>query len=282
MVKKKINWQDTKEVKSLLRQLALNTVCESARCPNISECFKNGQVTFMILGDICTRNCKFCAVRKGIPKSVDENEPEKIAQAVQFQKLKYVVITSVTRDDLPDYGAEHFARTIEKIRLINKNSKIEVLTPDFQGSKAAIKKVVKAVPNVFSHNLETVPRLYSLVRPGASYRISLNLLKFAKGQEVSVYTKSGLMLGLGEHEDEVVKVMHDLRRVHCDILTLGQYLQPSFNHYPVQEYLSPQKFNKYRKIGKKLGFLFVSSGPYVRSSYMAEEGYLFASSLGKV
>jgi lipoyl synthase len=273
-LRKKINWQDTRPVKHLLRELSLNTVCERARCPNISGCFAGGRATFMILGNVCTRNCKFCAVTKGHPSLPDRDEPERVAKAVQTLKLKHVVITSVTRDDLADYGAEHFANTVRYIRKENKTTTIEILTPDFQGNEKAIKKTVKAEPDVFNHNLETVSRSYSLIRPEASYARSLQLLKLVKELDPFIYTKSGLMLGLGEKEKEVIKVMEDLRRVNCDMLTLGQYLAPSFDHYPVQEYILPAQFDKYKFIAEKLGFLSVASGPYVRSSYMAEENYL--------
>ncbi len=276
-LRKKLNWQDTKEIKSFLRKLDLHTVCEAARCPNISECFGNNQATFMILGDICTRGCKFCAVKRGSPLPPDENEPQRVAKAVGSLRLKYVVVTSVTRDDLPDYGADHFYRTIKHIRNLNQ-AKVEVLTPDFQGSLTSIKRVIEARPDVFNHNLETVPRLYSLLRPDASYMRSLNILRVVKELDDSVCTKSGLMLGLGECEDELIQVMRDLRGVGCDILTLGQYLQPSFSHCSVVEYLKPQEFDRYRKIAEEMGFSFVASGPYIRSSYMAEEAYLCALS----
>lgn len=271
-LRKKLDWRDTKEIKSLLRELDLHTVCEGARCPNISECFRNSQATFMILGDICTRGCKFCAIKRGYPQPPDENEPQRVAKAVKKLGLKYVVITSVTRDDLPDYGADHFYRTIKYIKNLNQ-TKIEVLTPDFKGSLESIKRVMEARPDVFNHNLETVLRLYPLVRPDALYMRSLDILRVVKELDGSICTKSGLMLGLGEREDEVIQVMCDLRSVGCDILTLGQYLQPSFNHYPVSEYLKTQEFDKYRKTAEELNFSFVASGPYVRSSYMAEEAY---------
>lgn len=275
-LRKKINWQDTRSIKYLLRDLSLNTVCENAHCPNISGCFASGRATFMILGNVCTRSCKFCAVAKGVPQAVDRNEPERVARAVQSLKLKHVVITSVTRDDLADYGADHFVRSIRAIRDLTPAT-IEVLTPDFKGTPEAIKKVVKANPDVFNHNLETVPRLYPVVRPEASYINSLELLRLVKKLNPAIYTKSGLMLGLGEDEQEVVKVMADLRQADCDMLTLGQYLQPSLNHYPVKKYLLPAQFEKYKAMGERLGFLLVNSGPYVRSSYMAEENYLSVS-----
>ncbi|MFH1239242.1 MAG: lipoyl synthase [bacterium] len=272
-LRKKINWQDTKAVKNILRDLSLNTVCEGAHCPNISGCFARYRATFMILGAICTRGCKFCAVSKGTPLAVDQDEPQRVARAVQALKLKHVVVTSVTRDDLADYGADHFARTIRHLKALNK-VKIEVLTPDFQGKEEFVKKVVEAKPDVFNHNLETVPRLYAMVRPEASYTRSIKLLKMVKELDSSIYTKSGLMLGLGENESEVIKVMRDLREVKCDMLTLGQYLQPSLHHYPVKEYLPPVQFEQFKTIAGDLGFMSVASGPYVRSSYMAEENYL--------
>jgi len=259
------------EMQKLLRSLSLHTVCEEARCPNIGECFTRKTATFMILGDRCTRNCRFCAVKKGNPLPLDPQEPENVAKAVNKLRLKYVVITSVTRDDLDDGGANQFAKTIKEIRKLNKGVKIEVLIPDFKGSLSSLKKVIEAKPFVLNHNLETIPRLYSEVRPLANYERSLKLLEQAKELNSSIYTKSGLMVGLGETFGEVIEVMKDLRRVKCDILTIGQYLRPSIKHLPVKEYVRPEKFEEYEKIGKSQGFLSVISGPFVRSSYRAKE-----------
>ena len=259
------------EMQKLLRSLSLHTVCEEARCPNIGECFTRKTATFMILGDRCTRNCRFCAVKKGNPLPLDPQEPENVAKAVNKLRLKYVVITSVTRDDLDDGGANQFAKTIKEIRKLNKGAKIEVLIPDFKGSLSSLKKVIEAKPFVLNHNLETIPRLYSEVRPLANYERSLKLLEQAKELNSSIYTKSGLMVGLGETFGEVIEVMKDLRRVKCDILTIGQYLRPSIKHLPVKEYVRPEKFEEYEKIGKSQGFLSVISGPFVRSSYRAKE-----------
>ena len=259
------------EMRELLRSLSLHTVCEEARCPNIGECFARKTATFMILGDRCTRNCKFCAVKKGNPSPLDLREPENVAKAVNKLRLKYVVITSVTRDDLNDGGANQFAKTIEEVKKINKEVKIEVLIPDFKGSLASLKKVIEAKPFVLNHNVETVPRLYSEVRPQANYIRSLKLLERSKELNSSIYTKSGLMVGLGETSNEIIEVMKDLRKVKCDVLTIGQYLRPSIKHLPVKKYIRPEKFQEYEKIGRSLGFLSVISGPFVRSSYRAEE-----------
>jgi len=259
------------EMRGLLRSLSLHTVCEEARCPNIGECFARKIATFMILGDRCTRNCRFCAVKKGNPSPLDPQEPENVAKAVNKLRLKYVVITSVTRDDLNDGGANQFAKTIKEVKKLNKETKIEVLIPDFKGFLSSLKKVIEAEPFVLNHNLETVPRLYSEVRPQANYMRSLKLLKQAKELNSSIHTKSGLMVGLGETFDEIVKVMKDLRKVKCEILTIGQYLRPSIKHLPVKEYIRPEKFQEYEKIGKSLGFLAIISGPFVRSSYRAGE-----------
>lgn len=261
------------EMQRLLRSLSLHTVCEEARCPNIGECFARKTATFMILGDRCTRNCRFCAVKKGNPLPLDPQEPENIAKAVNKLELKYVVITSVTRDDLDDGGANQFARTIREISKLNKKTKTEVLIPDFKGSLSSLKKVIEAKPFVLNHNLETIPRLYSEVRPLANYERSLELLKQAKELNPSIHTKSGLMVGLGETFNEIVKVMKDLRKVKCDILTIGQYLRPSIKHLPVKEYIRPEEFQEYEKIGKSLRFLSIISGPFVRSSYRAGEAW---------
>lgn len=267
---KKIDFRDCRQVEELLSGTDLNTVCQEARCPNISECFSRKTATFLILGDTCTRGCAFCAVKKGVPKKIDPAEAKKVAEAVRKLGLRYAVITSVTRDDLIDGGAAGFARTIRAIRKIDPDVLIETLIPDFQGDSKALKKVICSRPNVIAHNLETVPRLYPLARPQAVYQRSLILLQSAKIYG-KIYTKSGLMLGLGEEESEVLDVFRDLRRVRCDFLSLGQYLSPGSGNLPVREYLSPDKFADYRKAAMGLGFLHVASSPYTRSSYLADE-----------
>ncbi|NLX76877.1 MAG: lipoyl synthase [Clostridiaceae bacterium] len=258
-------------VEDMLKNLHLNTVCDEAACPNRGECFGRKTATFMILGSVCTRNCTFCNVSKGTVQQVDENEPGRVAQAVKALGLKHAVITSVTRDDLPDGGAEHFARVIESIRNTAPGVTIEVLIPDFQGSVEALKKVVDARPEIINHNVETVPGLYREVRPMADYQRSLNVLKNVKEMDSSIYTKSGIMVGLGETGEQVVSVMRDLRGVNCDFLTIGQYLAPSAKHHPVIEYIHPNQFKAYEEKAYELGFLYVASGPLVRSSYMAEQ-----------
>ena len=255
----------------LMRGLKLHTVCESARCPNRTECFARGTATFMILGDICTRNCTFCAVKKGKPLTPDLQEPEHIVAAVEKLGLQYVVVTSVTRDDLPDGGASHFARTIKVLRNYNSKILVEVLTPDFSGSLSALQTVIDASPAVLNHNVETVPRLYPEVRPEANYQRSLGLLKQAKMLNSRLVTKSGLMLGLGESNKEVTEVMADLRQADCDLLTIGQYLQPSPRHHRVVSYITPDEFREYKKMGEKMGFISVIAGPLVRSSFHAAE-----------
>lgn len=259
------------KVRNLLRRLDLNTVCEGARCPNLWECFTESTATFMILGNTCTRNCRFCIVAKGSPLPVDEKEPKRLARAVKKLGLKHVVITSVTRDDLADGGASQFFQTIVEVRSINPDVVIELLIPDFEGRKRAIKQVLEARPDIIGHNLETVPSLYGKVRPKASYERSLELLKLVKILQPDIYTKSGLMLGLGENEQEIFSVMEDLREIDCDILTMGQYLQPSRFHLEVRRFIPPGEFEKYRRVAEKMGFLFVASGPFVRSSYKAGE-----------
>jgi len=256
---------------SLLKELNLHTVCDSALCPNRGECFKEGTATFMILGNICTRNCRFCAVEKGEPLSLDPEEPYHIAQAAKHLNLTHVVITSVTRDDLPDGGAKHFAQTITEVKKILPESTIEVLVPDFQGFWEALQIVIDAHPEVINHNIETVTRLYKLVRPKAVYKRSLELLRQVKFRDKNIISKSGIMVGLGEEKEEVIKVMKNLREVDCDILTIGQYLKPSPYHLKVSEYIHPDKFEEYQKIGTSLGFKYVASAPLVRSSYHAGE-----------
>ena len=268
---KKGGEEEVNKTRNLLSRLDLHTVCEGARCPNLWECFAESIATFMILGDICTRNCKFCSVAKGTPLPVDQKEPKRIAQAVKKLGLKHVVITSVTRDDLPDGGASQFFFTVMEVRSINPDVIIEVLIPDFVGSREAINQVLEARPEIVGHNLETVPSLYRKVRPGASYERSLKLLKLVKILQPDIYTKTGLMLGLGEEEQEILGVMEDLRRIDCDILTMGQYLQPSSSHLEVRRFILPSEFEEYKEIAEKRGFLFVASGPFVRSSYRASE-----------
>jgi lipoic acid synthetase len=260
------------EMEKLIKNLSLHTVCQEAHCPNIGDCFSRKTATFMILGNCCTRNCSFCAVKKGTPSPPDPEEPENVAKAVSKLKLNYVVITSPTRDDLPDGGAEQFARVISSIRkLCGKKTYIEVLIPDLAGSFSSLQKILKAKPFVLNHNLETVPRLYPQVRPGADYRRSLKLLERCKRVDPGIYTKSGLMVGLGETKDEIIGVMKDLRSIGCDILTIGQYLRPSSRHLGVKEFISPVVFDYYREIASSLGFLHIASSPFVRSSYMARD-----------
>lgn len=257
------------ELKVLTNQLELHTVCESARCPNLGECWDQRTATFMILGDVCTRRCGFCAVPKGMPLQIDYEEPNRVARAVSHLGLMYVVITSVNRDDRKDGGAEIFALTIQAIREAKPDCLIEVLIPDFQGSKAALETVVMAQPDVLDHNLETIERLYRQVRPGARYEQSLRVLSEARKIEPTIKTKSGMMLGLGEEWDEIVSAMQDLRDHGCQILTLGQYLQPSLDHLPIAKYYTPNEFAELKVVGERMGFRHVESGPLVRSSYHA-------------
>lgn len=266
---KKIN-----EVKKILNNNQLHSVCEEANCPNLPECFNQRTATFMILGSICTRKCLFCAVKKGRALTVDKNEPKNIFNVVIKLNLKYVVLTSVSRDDLRDGGAQHFLQCMRKIRQ-KKNIKIEILVPDFRGKeKIALDIINKSPPDVFNHNLENVPRLYSIIRPGANYRNSLNLLHYFKTIRPNVPTKSGLMLGLGENKSEIISVLKDLKKVGVSIITMGQYLQPSKNHLPVKKYVTPKEFIELRDIALSIGFSRVFSGPFVRSSYHADKQYL--------
>ncbi|MFP3869729.1 MAG: lipoyl synthase [Syntrophobacteria bacterium] len=261
------------ETRGLLRRGGLQTVCQEARCPNIWECFSRGTATFLILGPLCTRNCRFCAVTHGPPAPVDPEEPARVAEAARSMGLSYVVITSVTRDDLPDGGAGVFAKTIEEVRRRNPDALVEVLVPDFQGDESALNTVMDAHPDVLNHNLETVPRLYAIARPEARYRRSLALLGQAGGYDPSLPTKSGLMLGLGEHPEEVKDTLCDLVETGCSILTLGQYLQPTKEHLPVERFLRPEEFHGWRQAALEMGFSEVASGPFVRSSYRAKELY---------
>jgi lipoyl synthase len=280
-IKKKPKWIRSKilnshnyfKTKEIINRKKIYTVCQEASCPNISECWSKRHATFMIMGDTCTRACAFCNVITGKPKPLDKLEPTKIALATKELNLKHVVITSVDRDDLDDGGAEHFANVINETRIINKNTTIEVLTPDFLRKGEAYKKVVKANPDVFNHNIETVPSLYRTVRPGSRYFASINLLKVAKEINKKIFTKSGIMLGLGEKKDEIIQVMDDLLTANVDFLTIGQYLQPSPKHYPLNRYVTPQEFNELKEIALAKGFLIVASSPLTRSSYHADENF---------
>lgn len=268
------HYQALHELKAGLRRLNLHTVCESARCPNIHECFARGAATFMILGKLCTRGCGFCSVPKGSPAKqdmrLDPEEPWNVARMAAAMKLRYVVVTSVNRDDLPDGGSTHFAETVRQLRRALPDARVEVLTPDFRGDQEAVARVLDAGPHVFNHNIETVPRLYARVRPQADYRQSLAVLEFARQYRREALTKSGLMVGLGEREDEVHAVLWDLRAAGTTVATIGQYLQPTRRNLPVAVYIEPRQFEAYREYGESIGFDMVFSGPLVRSSYMAE------------
>jgi lipoic acid synthetase len=268
-----------RELKDLITRLQLHTVCESAACPNVGECWNRRTATFMILGNVCTRRCGFCAVQKGAPLAVDYDEPRRVAEACAKLGLRYAVVTSVNRDDRKDGGAELFALTIEAIRLQVSGCRVEVLVPDFQGSHAAMDIVMNAHPDVLNHNTETVPRLYRQVRLGARYDRSLDMLRYAKQVRPHIPTKSGLMLGLGETEAEVLAVMRDLRDHHVDILTLGQYLRPSEKHLPVFRYISPEEFARFKTAGQRMGFAHVEAGPLVRSSYHADSSQESAAAI---
>ncbi len=280
-IKKKPEWirsklTNSKEfflTKTIVNNNNLVTVCQEANCPNITECWSNRHATFMIMGDTCTRACAFCDVKTGVPRKLDELEPVKIAQAVKKLNLKHVVITSVDRDDLDDGGSEHFFEVINQTRKSNPNTTIEVLTPDFLRKGDAYKKVLDAKPDVFNHNIETVPSLYLKVRPGSRYFASLELLKNAKKVNKNIFTKSGIMVGLGETRDEILQVMDDLRAADVDFITIGQYLQPSTKHYPLDRYYTPKEFEDLGTIAKAKGFLLVSSSPLTRSSYHADEDF---------
>ena len=263
--------QGIEEVEGLMRQAKLVTVCEEARCPNLGECWSKKTATFMILGDTCTRSCRFCAVKTGKGGALDPDEPRRIAESARTLGLKHTVVTSVNRDELPDGGSHHFAETIQWLRDLLPETIIEVLTPDFLGNKANIQIVVDAKPHVYNHNIETIPRLYRQVRPQARYARSLQLLQYVKAADPEIYTKSGLMVGLGETKDEVVALMRDLKAYDVDCVTIGQYLKPGKNYLDVVEYVHPDVFAEYKAIGEEIGFLFVASGPFVRSSYNAKE-----------
>lgn len=266
---KKINFSSCRKTKRILRGLSLHSVCEESSCPNISECFCQGVATFMILGSICTRACTFCGTNKGRPLAVDVNEPKRVGEAVKVLGLKYVVITSPTRDDLDCGGAEFFYQTVEELTGISPEIKVEILIPDFKGSRNLVEKVAGSKVEVIAHNLETPVSLYAEVRKGADYQRSLDVLRFVKEKNKKIITKSGLILGLGEKDSEVIQTLTDLRKVGCDLLTLGQYLPPSLKHYPLKEYVHPDKFNYFKQYAQNLGFRGVKSAPYVRSSYLA-------------
>ncbi len=262
--------ENYRQLKKLVTDLKLHTVCESAACPNVGECWNRRTATFMILGNVCTRRCGFCAVQKGVPLEVDYDEPRRVAEACETLGLKYAVITSVNRDDRKDGGAELFAQTIRAIRERIPDCRVEVLVPDFQGSQAAMEIVMEAQPDVLNHNTETVPRLYRQVRLGARYERSLEMLEYAKSLRPNIPTKSGLMLGLGETAEEVVSVMRDLHSHRVDIFTLGQYLRPSAKHLPIMRYVPVDEFAEFKRIGREMGFSHVEAGPLVRSSYHAD------------
>ena len=280
-IKKKPKWIRTKitdthnyfQTKEIINKKKLHTVCQEASCPNISECWSKKHATFMIMGDTCTRACAFCNVKTGRPSFLDPNEPFKIAQATKELNLRHVVITSVDRDDLEDGGANHFSKVILETRKINKDTSIEVLTPDFLRKGDAYKKVVNSNPDVFNHNIETVPSLYRRVRPGSRYFASVNLLRSAKEINKTIFTKSGIMLGLGETKDEVLQVMDYLLSANVDFLTICQYLQPSIKHYPLNRYVHPDEFQELKELALAKGFLIVSSSPLTRSSYHADEDF---------
>jgi lipoic acid synthetase len=265
-------WERVGNVKDILRDLALNTVCEEASCPNIGECFNAGTATFLIMGPACTRACPYCDIDfEKKPKPLDPTEPPRLAEAVRRMRLNHVVITSVNRDDLPDGGASQFVRCIEEIRAVSPDTTIEVLIPDLCGNWEALATLLNAAPEVLNHNTETIPRLYRRVRPQGNYARSLELLQRTRAISSTVYTKSGIMVGLGETDDEVRQVLRDLRTVDCDIITIGQYLQPTQKHLGVQEFVTPEQFDAWREYGEALGFLQVVSSPLTRSSYHAEQ-----------
>ena len=268
------HFESVQNLKNDLRGLKLHTVCESARCPNIHECFHRGAATFMILGNVCTRGCTFCSVPKGNPEKtdmpLDANEPAHVAEMARQMALRYVVITSVNRDDLADGGSVHFAETVREVRAALPSAQVEVLTPDFCGDTEAVARVIDAGPHVFNHNMETISRLYKRIRPQADYRQSLDVLAFARRHNSSVLTKSGLMVGMGESETEVCLLLDDLRKANVDVVTIGQYLQPTRRNAPVGEYVPPERYERWIEYGESIGFKKVFAGPFVRSSYMAD------------
>ena len=262
-------------IRQTLASLGLHTVCEEARCPNIGECWGGGTATIMIMGDICTRGCRFCSVTSGRPLFLDSEEPDKVAKAIKKWGLRYVVITSVCRDDLPDAGANHIAKTIKSVKVQCPETIVEPLIPDLLGNRYALEKIIDAGPEVISHNIETIARLSPLIRdPRATYQQSLSVLQMIKDIDCKIYTKSSMMLGLGETEEEVIQVAKDLRSIGVDIVSMGQYLQPTGRHLPVKEYVSPEKFDSYRKRIEEMGFAYVVAGPFVRSSYKAGELFI--------
>ena len=281
LIKKKPSWIRSRLInsqnffltKSIINQKKIHTVCQEANCPNITECWSKRHATFLIMGDTCTRACAFCDVKTGKPKPLDLLEPIKIAKATKELNLKHVVITSVDRDDLIDGGAEHFSKVIHEVRKMNNSTTIEVLTPDFLRKGKAFTKVVLAEPDVFNHNIETVPSLYLKVRPGSRYFASLELLKSVKQMDKTIFTKSGIMLGMGEKRDEILQVMDDLKSADVDFITIGQYLQPSVKHHPLERYVHPDEFKELKKIAESKGFLIVASSPLTRSSYHADEDF---------
>ncbi len=258
------------DMKKILRKAKLNTICEEAKCPNIAECFSNGTAVFLILGDICTRNCLYCNVKHGKPKPIDVNEPEEIANSVKELGLKYVVITSVTRDDIYDGGADVFFRTVKEIRNLSNKCKIEILIPDFDGNNEALKKIIKSKPDVINHNIEVCKRLFPYIRPDGDYEKSLSILENIKKINNNINTKSGFMIGLGEEKNEIFETMEDLLKRKVDFITIGQYLQPTTNHVEIKKYYTPKEFDEFKKYGINLGFKHIESGPLVRSSYHAE------------
>ncbi|WP_185862275.1 lipoyl synthase [Blattabacterium cuenoti] len=279
IIKKKPSWIKVKlpmgknyhNLQKLVSSHQLNTICQSASCPNIGECWEKGVATFMILGNICTRSCRFCGVKTGRPEEIDREEPKKVAESIKILKIKHAVLTSVNRDDLKDMGSSIWVQTIQKIRCLNPYITIESLIPDFKGNKKIIDKIINIQPEVISHNLETVSRLTKKIRIQAKYDRSLAVLQYIKEKNKNIRTKTGIMLGLGETKEEIIKTMKDIRKAKVDIFTMGQYLQPSFKHYPVRFFISPKQFKELKKIGLEMGFKYVESGPLVRSSYHAEK-----------
>ncbi len=264
--------KENKSVRKILSKYNLNTVCDNARCPNKSTCYGCLTATFLIMGKVCTRNCRFCNIQSNIPEPLNTKEPENIANAVRELKLDYVVITSVTRDDLPDGGAYHFKKTVDMIRKLNKNTKIEILTPDFKGNKEALDIIVEAKPDIFNHNVETVPSLYKKARPMADYRQSLDVLKYIKDK--GIITKTGIMTGLGETKEEIIQTIKDIKEVNTDILTIGQYIRPSIKHLEVKKYYREEDFEELKQIALQIGIKAIVCAPLARSSYMAKETYL--------
>lgn len=265
-----IDTDTTRNVRRILKDRCLTTVCENARCPNKNECYTKNTATFLIMGNVCTRNCRYCNISSERPKQLDEKEPLHVAEAVRDLGLKYAVLTSVTRDDLPDGGAEHFVRCIEEIRTLNPDTKIEILTPDFKGDTIALDKIIKAHPDVFNHNIETVRELFKTARPQGNYDLSLRVLKYVK-ERGNLTTKSGLMIGLGETPLQIEETLCDLKKASVDILTIGQYIQPSKAHLPVAKYYTPEEYESLQKLAHKVGFKYFQIGPLVRSSYRAAE-----------